>query len=133
MRTRAGTVAATAVLAGTGLASIALASVAVTAGCSGGSPGATGTVTGSFVEAGGPANYQFPMPGTISFVSGAGATITLNSDGSGKFGGQLPVGTYTVSGKSSRYESGAGTCSSRRAAQVQTGKTVRVTVVCPLN
>ena len=62
---------------------------------------------GTDVRVGGPPNTpNVPLPGTISFRVQDGSTISLSSDGSGKFSGQLPVGTYAVTAASSLINDG---------------------------
>ena len=108
MRWQAGV---TGVLAGAALA---------VAGCSSGPTGPTGTVAGTYIRVGGLANTpNVPLPGTISFRDGAGSTITLSSDGSGKFSGLLPVGSYTVTAASSLINDGKSACSRPLTARVR--------------
>ena len=64
----------------------------VAAGCSNGAgaTGPTGTVTGSYIRAGGPSGApNVGLPGTISFRAGNGSLINFAADSAGKFSGQL--------------------------------------------
>ena len=111
---------------------LAVAALAA-AGCSSGPTGPTGTVAGQYIEMGGPAGTpNMPLPGTISFRGGDGSTITLSSDGSGKFSGQLPVGTYAVTAASSLVNDGKDACSRPQTAHVKAGKTVKITLICDI-
>jgi len=111
------------------LAAVAL----VAAGCSAGTTGPTGTVAGTFLRMGGPAGTpNVPLPGTISFQGQGGSTISVSSDGTGKFTGQLPPGTYTVTAESTLINEGKAPCSRPLTARVQAGKTVTITLVCDI-
>jgi hypothetical protein len=124
---RAGPLVAGLLVAGPLMAGTLLAA----AGCSnvGGQP--TGTVTGTFVLVGGAsAAPEEPLPGTISFRQQAGTPITLTADRAGQFSGQLPVGTYVVSGTSMRMKNGKFTCPAEAPARVLAGQTAKVTVMC---
>jgi hypothetical protein len=124
-------------LAGTVLAGPVLAA----AGCSSGPAGSAalagtsaapaGTVTGTYIRVGGPAGTpNVPLPGTVSFVTKSGTTVTLTADSHGKFTGPLPVGTYSVSATSSQVNRGASACSDSPTARVRAGKTVKILIVC---
>jgi hypothetical protein len=113
------------------LAVVLAGAALVTAGCSNGVT-ATGTVTGSYLREGGPALASgiVPLSGTISFQGAGGPAIMLNSDRTGKFTGQLPAGTYTVTAESSSI---GGTCSRPLTTKVQAGKTITITVICDIS
>src|SRR5579859_5174335 len=116
-------------------AGVLTGAVLVAAGCSAGAgtTGATGTVTGTYIRAGGPSGTpNVPLPGTISFRSQSGSTVSFSSDGSGKFTGQLPPGSYTVTAESSLINDGTAPCSSPLTTRVQAGKTVTITLVCAI-
>ena len=112
---------------------VALAgAVLAAAGCSSTS-GPTGTVTGTYIRVGGPSGTaNLPLAGTISFRSGSGATINVNSDSTGRFTGRLPSGSYTVTATSSLINDAASTCSRPATARVQAGKTVTLTLFCDI-
>jgi hypothetical protein len=107
--------------------------VLAAAGCSG-PPGPTGTVTGTYIRVGGPSGTaNLPLPGTISFRSGSGGpVISVNSDSTGKFTGQLPAGTYAVTATSSLINDGKSPCSRPLTTRVQAGKTVTLTLICDI-
>jgi hypothetical protein len=71
-----------------------------------------------------------PLPGTISFRAANGSTISVSSDGTGKFTGQLPPGSYTVTAKSGLINDGKSTCSVPLNTRVQAGRTVSLTIIC---
>jgi hypothetical protein len=102
------------------------------AGCS--SPtGPTGTVTGTYTRVGGPGGTpNMPLPGTISFRSGSGSVITVNSDSTGRFTGQLPPGTYTVTASTSLVNEGRNPCSRQLTTRVQAGKTITLALYCDI-
>ena len=103
--------------------------VLAAAGCSSTS-GPTGAVTGTYIEVGGPVGTpNVPLPGTISFRSGSGSTINFSSDQTGRFTGQLPPGSYTVTATSRLIREGRA-CSEPLTTRVQAGKTVTLTVIC---
>jgi hypothetical protein len=105
----------------------------VAAGCSNAPSGPTGTVTGTYIRMGGPAGTpNVPLPGTITFRGQSGSTINLNADSTGKFTGQLPAGTYTVTAKSSQINDGQGPCSRPLTTHVQADKTVTITLICDI-
>jgi hypothetical protein len=112
---------------------IALAgAVLAAAGCSS-TTGPTGTVTGTYIRSGGPSGTpNVPLPGTISFRRSSGSTISVNSDSTGRFSGQLPPGTYTVTATSSLIGDGKSPCSQVLTTRVQTGKTVTLNLVCAI-
>lgn len=106
--------------------------VLAAAGCSH-PAGPTGTVTGTYIRVGGPPGTpNVPLPGTISFRGGGGSTISVNSDGTGGFTGQLPPGSYAVTAESSLINDGQSTCSRPLTTRVQAGKTVSLTIICDI-
>ena len=106
------------------------AAVLAAAGCSG-STGPTGTVTGTYILSGGPLGApNVPLAGTISFRSGSGSVITVESDRTGRFTGQLPPGTYSVTAATGRVNDGNSPCSQVLTTRVQADKTVTLSLVC---
>ena len=112
---------------------VALAgAVLAAAGCSS-TTGPTGTVTGTYIRVGGPAGTaNVPLPGTISFRAGNGSVISVSSDNTGRFTGQLPPGTYAVTATSSQINEGKYPCSRPLTTRVQAGKTVSLTIICDI-
>lgn len=118
------------------LAVVLAGAALMAAGCSNGPTGPTGptgTVTGSYIREGGPPGVgKVPLSGTISFQGPGGAAVTLTSDSTGKFTGQLPIGTYTVAASSSSIGDGKGPCSRPLTTHVQANKTVTITLICDI-
>lgn len=94
---------------------------------------ATATVTGTYIRVGGPpGTANVPLPGTITFRDPDGATSTFNSDGTGRFTGYLPPGTYTVTATSSLINDGKSQCSRPLTARLQADKSVTLTLICDI-
>jgi hypothetical protein len=90
-------------------------------------------VAGTYIRVGGPANTpNVPLPGTISFRGQDGSTISLSSDSSGKFNGQLPAGTYVVTASSSLINDGKSACSGPLTTRVRAGHTVTLSLICDI-
>lgn len=118
----------------TGLLAVAgLVASLASGGCSSSPAGPTGTVTGTFVRVGGPAGTpNVPLPGTISFHGDDGSTVSLSSGSDGKFSGQLPAGTYTVSAKSGQINDGNSPCSRPLTTHVRAGHSVTLILICDI-
>jgi hypothetical protein len=58
--------------------------------------------------------------------------ISVSSDGTGKFTGPLPPGSYTVTATSSLINGGKYTCSRPLTTRVQAGQTVSLTIICDI-
>jgi hypothetical protein len=104
-----------------------------------------GTVTGTFTRAGGPLGADgaqpptIPLRGTVSFVAGRQHTFAVAVGKTGLFSVQLPPGHYVVSGRSPSIlgmsPTGAiveSTCSPSFPVTIVAGRTVHVSVVCPV-
>jgi hypothetical protein len=113
-------------------AAVLVGAMLAAAGCS--SPaGPTGTVTGTYIRVGGPAGTaNVPLPGTIRFRAGDGPVISVSSDGTGKFTGQLPPGSYAVTATSSLINDGKFTCSRPLTTRVQADQTISLTIICDI-
>ena len=97
------------------------------------SSGPPGTVTGTYIRVGGPpGTANMPLPGTVSFQDPSGSVITVNSDSTGRFTGQLSPGTYTVTATSSLINDGKSTCSRPLTTRVEAGRTVALTLICDI-
>ena len=95
-------------------------------------PPAAGTLTGHLYGVGGPApGAPRPWPGTVT-LTGPGVHRDIQVGVDGGFSVLVPAGTYTVSGRSPRYGSGAGVCRAAGAATVTTGHRTRADVLCQL-
>jgi hypothetical protein len=111
---------------------IALAVIATTAaaGCSDGSGGPTGTVTGRLVMAGGPApGVTVRVPGTIT-ASSASRTHQASAAQDGSFTLVLPAGSYTLTGTSPQYNDGHGRCVATAPVDVREGAVTRADITC---
>jgi len=94
----------------------------------------TATVTGTYTRVGGPSPAaDMPLPGTITFRDPNGATVTFNSDSTGRFTGHLPPGTYTVTATSSLVNDGKSQCSRPLTTRLQADKTVTLTLICDIS
>jgi hypothetical protein len=90
-------------------------------------------VAGTYIRVGGPAGTpNVPLPGTISFQGQSGSTISVNSDSTGRFTGQLPAGTYAVTAESSQVNDGKVPCSRPLTTRVQAGKSATITLICDI-
>jgi len=56
--------------------------------------------------------------------------ITVESDSTGRFTGQLPPGTYSVTASTGHVNDGNSPCSQALTTRVQAGKTVTLSLVC---
>ena len=93
----------------------------------------TATVTGTYTEVGGlSSTADLPLPGTITFRDPNGATVSFNSDRTGRFTGHLPPGTYTVTATSSLFNDGKTQCSRPLTTRLQAGKTVTLALICDI-
>ncbi len=87
-----------------------------------------GTIAGHFYRVGGPPpGLPSPMPGTI-YVSGEESPVTAGPDGS--FSAVVPVGTYTLSGRSPQINDGNDLCYARRSVTVRADAVAKVDVIC---
>jgi len=93
----------------------------------------TGTLAGHLYGVGGPApGAPRPWPGTVT-LTGPGVHRDVQVGASGSFSVLLPAGTYTVAGRSPRYDSGAGLCRAAGPATVITGHRTRADVLCQMS
>ena len=103
------------------------------AGCSSptGPPGPTGTVTGTLRAVGGPSGDDpRALSGEITLHGSSGHIVGITVGARGRFSEPVPVGTYTLSGRSPRYEGGTGDCRASGPVTVTKGVTSRVEVDC---
>lgn len=95
----------------------------------------TGFIVGNLAMEGGPEpGTTIAIPGTISIRrDGIGEVLTITSDDSGMFVGQVPPGDYRVSATSPNYNDGQGTCNTSDTTLVVTaGQPTYITVTCPM-
>ena len=82
---------------------------------------------------GGPApGTPRPLSGMVIITDHAGKTVTAVASSDGTFSTELPAGAYSVTGRSSLYQSGAQDCLSvpPTTAEVVTGERSLVTIDC---
>ena len=99
------------------------------AGCS--SPPEEGTLDGTLQAVGGPAGTgPRPLSGSVTFHGSNGNIATIDLSDDGRFSAQLPVGRYTVAGRSPQFEGGAGQCLAPGPVVVANGVTRHVEIDC---
>jgi len=104
-----------------------------------------GTVAGTFMRVGGPIGpggmqpRAVPLMGTLTFAASHHRIIAVHVGNSGRFSVRLPAGEYLVVGRSPSIvevlASGATVedqCSPAISVTVVSGRTVQVSVVCPV-
>jgi hypothetical protein len=107
------------------LTALAALSVGVSvAGCS--SPPDEGTLDGTLQAVGGPAGTgPHPLSGSVTFHGSDGNIATI-----GRFSAHLPVGRYTVAGRSPQFNGGAGECQAPGPVTVTKDVASRVEIDC---
>ncbi len=108
-------------------------------------PAGDGRIIGTFIRAGGPLGpggkqpRDRPLAGTVQFFAAHHPTIAVRVGRSGRFAVSLPAGTYRVSGRSPSIlevlASGAtreSACSAEQQVAVVTGRTLQISVTCPV-
>jgi len=96
-----------------------------------GPPGPTGTLTGTLRAVGGPSGAgPRALSGQITLHGSGGHITGITVGANGRFSVPVPVGTYTVSGKSPQYEGGSGVCRVSGQVSVTKGATSKVQVDC---
>ena len=104
------------------------AGVSVT-GCS--SPPNEGTLDGTLQAVGGPAGTgPQPLSGSVTFHGSDGNIATIDLSDNGRFSAHLPVGRYSVAGRSPQFEGGAGECQAPGPVTVTNDVTRRVEIDC---
>ena len=99
------------------------------AGCS--SPPDEGTLEGTLQAVGGPAGTgPLPLSGSVTFHGSNGNIATIDLSASGRFSAHLPVGRYTVAGRSPRFEGGVGECQAPGPITVAEDVTSHVEIDC---
>jgi len=103
-----------------------------TVACSGQAP-AGGTLTGHVYGVGGPApGLPRPWPGTV-ILAGPGIRRDIRVGASGSYSAMVSPGTYTVTGRSPLYESGAVLCRAAGVATVASGHSTTADVLCQMS
>jgi hypothetical protein len=99
------------------------------AGCS--SPRDEGTLEGALQAVGGPAGTApRPLSGSVTFHGSDGNIATIDLSANGRFSAHLPVGRYTVAGRSPQFERGADECQAPGPVTVTNDVTSRVEIDC---
>jgi hypothetical protein len=99
------------------------------AGCS--SPPDEGALDGTLQAVGGPAGTgPRPLSGSVTFHGSDGNIATIELSAHGRFSVHLPVGRYTVAGRSSQFDGGAGECQAPGPVTVSSDVTSQVDIDC---
>ncbi len=99
------------------------------AGCS--SPPDKGTLDGTLQAVAGPAGTgPLPLSGSVTFHGSDGNIATIDLSANGRFSAHLPVGRYTVAGRSPQFKGGAGECQAPGPVTVTNDVTSRVEIDC---
>jgi hypothetical protein len=107
----------------------ALCAGATFAGCS--SPPDEGTLDGTLQAVGGPAGIgPRLLSGSMTFHGSDGNIATIHLSGNGRFSAHLPVGRYTVAGRSPQFEEGIGECQASGLVTVTKDVTSHIEVDC---
>jgi len=108
---------------------VALCAGVAFAGCS--SPPDEGTLDGILLAVGGPAGTgPLPLSGSVTFHGSDGNIATIDLSANGRFSAHLPVGRYTVAGRSPQFKGGAGACQAPGPVTVTNDVTSRVEIDC---
>lgn len=90
-----------------------------------------GVVVGTLEAVGGPApGTPRPLSGAIALRDSAGAAFTGTAGTDGMFSVRVPIGSYTITGRSPLYDGGNTDCSSSGPVTVTPGATIRILVTC---
>jgi hypothetical protein len=90
-----------------------------------------GTLDGTLQAVGGPSGTGArPLSGSVTFHGSDGNIATIHLSPSGRFSAHLPVGRYTVSGRSPQFNGGAGECLAPGPVTVTKDVTSRVEIDC---
>jgi hypothetical protein len=101
--------------------------------CAGQHSEADGTLTGHLYGVGGPApGLPRPWPGTVT-LTGPGVDRDVPVGADGTYAVTVPVGRYTVVGRSPLYESGAALCRATGVATVTSGHITTADVLCQMS
>lgn len=96
-----------------------------------GPPGPTGTLTGTLQAVGGPSGAgPRALSGQVTLRRSNGARAIISVGVNGRFSVPASVGTYTVSGRSPKYEGGTADCKASGPVTVTKGVTSSVKVDC---
>ncbi len=108
---------------------VALCVTALFAGCS--APSDTGTLDGTLQAVGGPAGTAPRLlSGSVTFHGSDGNIATIDLSANGRFSAHLPIGRYTVAGRSPQFNGGAVECQAPGPVTVSNDVTSRVEIDC---
>jgi hypothetical protein len=77
-----------------------------------------------------PGQGRYPLSGSVAFHGSSGNIATIDLSASGRFSAHLPVGRYTVAGRSPHFKGGAGECQAPGPVTVAKDVTSRVEIDC---
>jgi photosystem II stability/assembly factor-like uncharacterized protein len=90
-----------------------------------------GTVVGTLEAVGGPApGTPRPLRGAVTLRDSAGAAFTAAAGSDGMFSVRVPIGSYSITGRSPLYGSGGADCHALDSVTVTAGATTHVLVMC---
>ena len=90
-------------------------------------------ISGTLRMIGGPPpGINRAVAGTVTITSVSGSQCSVEIGASGSFDVMVPVGRYTVTGRSPRFGNGNYECSAGRTISVTSAGSTSVTVVCPV-
>ena len=90
-----------------------------------------GSLDGTLQAVGGPAGTSpRPLGGSVTFHGSDGNIATIDVSANGRFSAHLPVGRYTVAGRSPQFQSGVGECQAPGLVTVTKDVTGRVEIDC---
>jgi hypothetical protein len=96
-----------------------------------GPPGPTGTLTGTLQAVGGPSGIgPRALSGQVTLRKPNGARDIISVGANGRFSVPASVGTYTVSGRSPKYQGGTADCKASGPVTITKGVTSSVKVDC---
>ena len=71
-----------------------------------------------------------PLSGSVTFHGSDGNIATIDLSADGRFSAHLPVGRYTVAGRSPQFKGGTGVCQAPRPVTVANDVSSRVAIDC---
>jgi hypothetical protein len=93
-----------------------------------------GTLDGTLQAVGGQTGTAPQLlSGSVTFHGSDGNIATIDLPHNGRFSAHLPVGRYTVAGRSPQFEGGTGACQATGPVTVTNDNTSRVEVDCQEN
>jgi hypothetical protein len=96
------------------------------------SKSARGTVAGKLLMVGGFRDVQRPTAGVVTIRSSGGTNTTVNVSADGSFKLQVPVGSYSLTGRSPQFDSSRSLCFAKHQVTVREASPVSVDVLCQM-